>query len=128
MTKALEPADAATAVTAATAAGDSDARARRTRSVSLPRRSMARPCHTVAACVFELLDGELGPPLAAEIAAHLATCAACRQRVARDRALLDAVGRAARAECVAAPTSLRVRVRRALVRAELDGVSPLRHA
>jgi mycothiol system anti-sigma-R factor len=86
----------------------------------------ARPCRAVAACIFEYLDGELGPALATEVAAHLAACGRCRERVASDRALLAVIARAARAVDDAAPPSLRARLHRALTRAELDRVSARR--
>ncbi|HET7458981.1 MAG TPA: zf-HC2 domain-containing protein [Gemmatimonadaceae bacterium] len=94
---------------------------------SIAPAAAARRCRTVAACAFEYLDGELGPALAAAVAEHLTACSACRRRLDRDRALLDAVARTASVVGAASP-SLRTRVRRALARAELARSSARRRA
>ena len=73
-------------------------------------------CRAVSALVYELLDGELAPSIAAAVRCHLRGCAPCRLAVARTRALLDLVARAAR--IVPAPRALAVRVHAELASAE----------
>jgi anti-sigma factor (TIGR02949 family) len=90
----------------------------------------APPCRAVAACVYELLDGELAPPLALALRDHLRACLHCRGLVAGERALLERVARAARVEPAPAPLVARVRAelagRAATIDAGRDVAAPAR--
>ena len=69
-------------------------------------------CHEVEERLSPYLDGELGAAESAEVATHLATCAACAGRLRSLRGLSSAVRTAWPAQ--AAPDLLRSRVREAL--------------
>lgn len=85
-------------------------------SARAARHASSRPCHAVAAHVYELLDGELAPRVAAAIRDHLDRCLPCRSAVEREEAFVDLVARAARIE--PAPTALVARVHEELTRAQ----------
>jgi len=124
MTRTLDLATAATHAATHAAAHAAGARGDAPPAADQSRR---RPCREVCARVFEFLDGELPPELAAAVRAHLAACGSCRRRVAGDGALLAVVARAARAIEGSAPLSLRARIHRALRCAELAGGGGARH-
>jgi anti-sigma factor RsiW len=66
-------------------------------------------CKEVLICLWEYLDQELKPEVAAEVAAHLSHCAACYPAYCCDRALLDLLARQ-RTAC-SAPAALAVSIR-----------------
>lgn len=75
--------------------------------MSASRRSEL-PCQAARAAIDAMLEGALVADAAKRLEAHLATCPACAQQVARERRYRDAMVRFGRAE--SAPDSLRARV------------------
>ena len=66
-------------------------------------------CKEVLICLWEYLDQELKPEVAAEVAAHLSHCGACYPAYCCDRALLDLLARQ-RTPC-SAPATLVMSIR-----------------
>ena len=79
-------------------------------------------CAAVCKWIDALLDGELDPKNAVEVEAHLAGCAACKQRYEAKRELSSSMRRLELG--YAAPASLRLRIAGALEADELVAAAP----
>lgn len=74
----------------------------------MPEGCDVMECEAVLPLLWEYLDEELGPEVAAGVALHLGRCAGCRPVYCRNRAFLQLLARQ-RDRC-SAPTPLRLAV------------------